>query len=184
MLITVHPERIAKSVLETIDTLIVVGEGAHEAVESFARAVGATAPAAGDYEATGSGRALIWAWRDEKTPRVFTPAAPKLTRHRHRRKYAAGELGEDKSFFFRGPRDQLKLRAQNLMLFLQIGDGVDDETWLHHLSQHDYSAWIRFAIKNPELASEVEAIEQRDGSAGTSRKLIREAIEKVYTLPA
>jgi HAD superfamily hydrolase (TIGR01484 family) len=184
MLITVHPERIAKSVLENIDTLIVVGEGAHEAVESFAKAVGSSAPAAADYEAPGSGRALIWSWRDEKVPRVFTPVAPKLTRHRHRRKYAAGELGEDKSFYFRGPRDQLKLRAQNLMLFLQIGDGVDDETWLHHLQQHDYSTWIRGAIKNPELASEVEAIERAEASAATGRKLLREAIEKVYTLPA
>lgn len=117
-------------------------------------------------------------------PRVFTPASPKLTRHRHRRKYAAGELGEDKSFYFRGPRAQLKLRAQNLMLFLQIGDGVDDETWLHHLHQRDYSTWIGAAIKNPELATEVASIEQDDGSAATSRKLIREAIEKVYTLPA
>jgi HAD superfamily hydrolase (TIGR01484 family) len=184
MLITVHPDRIAKSVLTNIDTLIVVGEGAHEAVQSFGTAVGAEVPAPSDYEASGAGRALIWSWREEKTPRVFTPAAPKLTRHRHRRKYAAGELGEDKSFFFRGPREQLKLRAQNLMLFLQIGDGVDDETWLHHLRQHDYSTWIRGAIKNPELAGEVEAIERTDNSAGTSRKLIREAIEKVYTLPA
>jgi hypothetical protein len=184
MLITVHPERIAKSVLQNIDTLIVVGQGAHDAVESFAKLVGAEPPAATDYGTVGSGQALIWAWRDEPLPRLFTPAAPKLTRHRHRRKYAAGELGEDKSFFFRGPRDQLKLRAQNLMLFLQIGDGVDDETWLHHLHQHDYSGWIRGSIKNPELAEEIAAIEQSEGSAGVSRKLIREAIEKVYTLPA
>lgn len=183
LLITVHPERIAKSVLENIDTLIVVGEGAHESIESFAKAVGAEVPPADSYEASGAGRALIWSWHDEAKPRVFTPATPKLTRHRHRRKYAAGELGEDKSFFFRGPRDQLKLRAQNLMLFLQIGDGVDDETWLHHLHRHDYSTWIRAAIKNPELAKQVETIEQ-DASAATSRKLIREAIEKVYTLPA
>lgn len=184
MLITVHPERIAKSVLDNIDTLIVVGQGAHDALESFAKIVGAAAPAASAYGPTGSGRALIWSWRDEKLPRVFTPAAPKLTRHRHRRKYAAGELGEDKSFYFRGPREQLKLRAQNLMLFLQIGDGVDDETWLHHLRQNDYSTWIRSAIKNPELAGEVAAIEHDNGSAATSRKLIREAIERVYTLPA
>jgi len=106
MLITVHPERIAKSVLANIDTLIVVGQGAHEAVESFAKLVGAKAPLEADYGTVGSGQALIWAWRDEPLPRLFTPAPPKLTRHRHRRKYAAGELGEDKSFFFRGPHDQ------------------------------------------------------------------------------
>jgi len=25
------------------------------------------------------------------------------------------------------------------MIFLQISDGVDDETWLHHLKAHDVS---------------------------------------------
>jgi hypothetical protein len=37
-----------------------------------------------------------------------------------------GELGEDKSF-------HLNLRAQNLAFFLQIAEGIDDRSWLHHL---------------------------------------------------
>jgi energy-coupling factor transporter ATP-binding protein EcfA2 len=184
MMITVHPERIANSVLKNLDTLIVVGEGGEDAVESFARIVGADVPKRESYPASAAGQALFWRWRDEPAPRRFTPNKPKLTRHRHRRKYAAGALGEDKSFYFRGPNDQLKLRAQNLMLFLQIGDGVDDETWLHHLKRHDYSTWVKLAIKNDELAGEIEAIEGDDNGAAVSRKRIREAIEKVYTLPA
>ena len=52
---------------------------------------------------------------------------------RHTRKYAEGELGEDKSFYFRGPDNALNLRAQNLTIFLQMADGVDDQTWRHHL---------------------------------------------------
>jgi hypothetical protein len=184
MLITVHPQHIARKVLEAIDTLIVVGVQAQEALEAFAKSVGADAPALDACVQAGPGQAVIWSWRTEAAPRLFTPAKPVLLRHRHRRKYAVGALGEDKSFYFRGPLGQLKLRAQNLMLFLQIGDGVDDETWLHHLQQHDYSDWVRSAIKSPELAAAIEAIERDGDSAATSRKRVREAIEKIYTLSA
>jgi len=49
--------------------------------------------------------------------------------------------------------------AQNLMLFLQIGDGVDDETWQYHLRQGDFSRWFREAIKDENLASAAEQVE-------------------------
>jgi hypothetical protein len=71
------------------------------------------------------------------------------------------------------------------MLFLQIADGVDDETWLHHLRAHDYSRWISEIIKDPELGDEVAAIEAADGlSPEESRARIRTAVEARYTLPA
>jgi hypothetical protein len=41
----------------------------------------------------------------------------------------------------RGPENALNLRAQNLMIFLQLADGVDDRTWQHHLHAGDYSRW-------------------------------------------
>lgn len=184
MLITVHPQRIARKVLHGIDDLIVVGAEGREAIETFATLMGVEVPPPQTYPKADPGQALVWSWRSEAAPRLFTPAKPVLLRHRHRRKYAVGALGEDKSFYYRGVREQLNLRAQNLMLFLQIGDGVDDETWLHHLKQHDYSSWVRSAIKNPELAAELEKIEGDSDSAATSRKRIRGAIEKVYTLSA
>jgi hypothetical protein len=101
------------------------------------------------------------------------------------RKYATGELGEDKSFYFRGPAGQLKLRAQNLVLFIQLAAGVDDETWTHHLRNRDYSRWFREAIKDEGLAAEAAAVEA-DASLPPedSRRLIRAAIERRYTLPS
>ena len=63
------------------------------------------------------------------------------------RKYAEGDLGAEKSFTFRGPQGRLNLRAQNLQMFLLIGDGVDAETWFHHLRRGDYSQWSREVIK-------------------------------------
>jgi hypothetical protein len=111
--------------------------------------------------------------------------APQEKAERHIRKYAEGALGEDKSFYFRGPANALNLRAQNLSIFMQLADGVDDETWLHHLQANDYSRWAREAIKDDELAEELRRIEDhpaRDPAA--TRRSVREAIERRYTAPA
>jgi len=65
-----------------------------------------------------------------------------------------------------------------------MADGVDDETWLHHLRNGDFSNWFRLTIKDNELADETAQIEQNEGlSAGESRDAIRNAIEKRYTAP-
>jgi hypothetical protein len=52
------------------------------------------------------------------------------------------------------------LHRQNLQLFLQMADGVDDETWLHHLSSGDYSGWFRAGIRDDELAVAASAVEK------------------------
>ena len=54
----------------------------------------------------------------------MTIEPPKTELRRHRRKYAAGELGEDKSFYFRGPGGKLNLRAHNMNMFAQLAEGV------------------------------------------------------------
>jgi hypothetical protein len=74
---------------------------------------------------------------------VITTTRPKERQKRHARKYAEGELGEDRSFYFRGPEKALNLRAHNLRTFLQMAAGVDDRTWLHHLRGGEYSRWFR-----------------------------------------
>ncbi|HNK50534.1 MAG TPA: hypothetical protein PKX75_15920, partial [Nitrospira sp.] len=112
--------------------------------------------------------------------------APSSTeRRRHRRKYAEGELPPDRSFYFRGPAGKLNLRAQNLLLFMQLGEGVDEQTWQYHLNAHDYSTWISDMIKDETLSKVVHDIEARpELSAEESRRLIRAAIEEQYTVPA
>src|SRR4030095_8795146 len=120
------------------------------------------------------------------TPPIrFRVAEPRADRRRHQRKYAEGELGEDKSFYFRGPEGRLNLRAQNLELFLQIAEGVDDDTWRYHLQQHDISRWFRDAIKDESLAAEAGDIAmQTDVSPQDSRERIGAAIRRRYTTPA
>jgi HAD superfamily hydrolase (TIGR01484 family) len=184
LFITVQPEKLATPVLKAIDELIVVGAAPRDTLAGFARAVGLTPPEV-DAQPLPSGEALRWSSAEPRTLTRFHASEPRAERHRHRRKYAAGTLGEDKSFHFRGPNGALNLRAHNLSLFLQMADGVDDETWLHHLRRHDYSRWLEEAIKNPQLAAEVFAIEAHAGrDARRSRREVRETIERVYTLSA
>jgi hypothetical protein len=68
---------------------------------------------------------------------------------------------------------------------MELGDGVDDDTWLFHLQRHEVSRWLRESIKDEELADKVAAVENdQSGDAETSRKQVRKLIEAVYTLPA
>jgi hypothetical protein len=133
------------------------------------------------------GRDEVLAWfRDRSRPPLVIKAdRPRQARKRHTRKYAEGQLGEDRSFYFRGPDGALKLRAQNLVLFVQIAEGVDDRTWEHHRRAGDYSRWFRDAIKDEELAQEAAAIEADAGlDPRQSRDRIKEAVLKRYTVPA
>jgi hypothetical protein len=103
---------------------------------------------------------------------------------RHTRKYAEGELGEDRSFYFRGPRGDQNLRAHNLTLFLQLADGVNDETWRHQLDHGNYSTWLHEAVKDDQLADEVESIERmQDVAPDEGRRRIRDAIESRDSAP-
>jgi len=131
------------------------------------------------------GEALFWRKTDGRTVERLLMAVPRVERQRHRRKYAEGELPPERSFYFRGPDGKLNLRAQNLIMFRQIADGVDDETWLHHLRQGDYSHWMETAIKDASLAQIVQEVEGTpDLSAHDSRRRVASAIEERYTLPA
>jgi hydroxymethylpyrimidine pyrophosphatase-like HAD family hydrolase len=185
MLVTVHPEHVSPAVLGSIDVVIAIGSSADETLRAFGEAVGEHPPAALP-ATTGPGEALLWRRRPEARDPLALRTLPARSEHRrHVRKYATGELGEDKSFYFRGPDGGLNLRAQNLALFIQLADGVDDETWLHHLRIGDYSRWFREAIKDEGLALETADVERRaDLAPRQSRKLIKAAIERRYTMPS
>jgi len=185
MLVTVHPEHVSPAVLGSIDIVLAIGRSADETLRAFGEAAGAPPPATLPGTA-GPGEALLWRRRPEaQDPVWLRTLGPKSEHRRHVRKYATGELGEDKSFYFRGPTGQMNLRAQNLALFIQLAEGVDDETWLHHLRIQDYSRWFREAIKDEDLASEAAGVERQTGLApGQSRELIKAAIERRYTMPS
>lgn len=180
VLITVEPEHISAEALQGIDYLLALGGEAGRAVAAFCKALGEPAPLLFG-QTPDRGQALFWSRRAQGL-RLVSTIHPRREHQRHSRKYAEGELGEDKSFYFRGPDGALNLRAQNLALFVQIAEGVDDRTWLHHLRAGDYSRWLRDKIKDDELADEVAIIEHDESLAPSeSRDRVRKAIESRYT---
>lgn len=181
--VTVHADQLAPAALEKVKLVMAVGEAQDETIATFARQSGRPVPRLPAGASTPQ-TMMVWNVETEEA-RVLARPVPKGERRRHIRKYAKGQLGEDKSFYFRGPEDRLKLRAQNLSVFMQLAEGVDDETWLHHLRQGDYSRWFREAIKDQELAREVAEAEAAFGSdASASRERIFTEIERRYTAPA
>lgn len=182
--VTVHPEHVAASVLQTVDVLVSLGEDPAGTIAHFCEALGVPVPHV-EATALAHGEALFWDRRSKEPPFKLRIAPCETDRRRHQRKYAEGELPTDRSFFFRGPNQALNLRAHNLILFMQMADGVDESTWLHHLHQGDYSKWMAEGIKDPHLAEAVRQVEQLpDISAERSRQLIRSVIEERYTVPA
>ncbi|MBA3394627.1 MAG: HAD-IIB family hydrolase [Deltaproteobacteria bacterium] len=182
--ITVHPGSVAAPILETIDTVIAVGGQPDETMREFCHAANIGTPKPCKEDKLPTGTALYWRVGD-KHAHVVRTEAPKSERMRHSRKYTEGNLGQDRSFYFKGRDGKLNLKAHNLQLFLHIGDGVDDETWLYHLQLGDYSKWLRTEVKDEALADEVAAVEQDAAiTAPTGRAAIRSAVEKRYTLPA
>jgi hypothetical protein len=160
MFITVHPEHVARTVLSCVRSAIAVGKRPGRTLRSYSEAIGEKPPETPIALDTGE----AWFWRrPEKRAVRFRPAQPHSERRRHQRKYAEGSLGPEKSFYFRGPEGKLKLRAQNLAVFLQLAEGVDDATWLHHLRRGDYSRWFRESIKDEALAVEASRAEELTG---------------------
>ncbi|MET0851737.1 MAG: HAD hydrolase family protein [Candidatus Rokuibacteriota bacterium] len=181
LMVTVHPELVAPAALEGVEVVVGVGDGAERVVDDFCRALGIVHPRTAA-RAPDAGDVLAWLRSSGEPPFSLQTVPGRSERRRHVRKYAQGELGEYKSFYFRGPEGKLNLRAQNLAIFVQLAEGVDDETWLHHLGKREYSAWFRRAIKDEELAAEAAQIEAEGGTAAATRAAVRHAIEQRYTL--
>ena len=168
LLVTVHPEHVSKAMLDAVDVALAVGKDPELTLRPF-----------GQVQRVRLEENEVLAWSNgQAEPLRLVPG--RAQHRRHRRKYARGDLA-DQAFVFRGPEGKLRLRAQNLFLFLQMAEGVDDDTWMHHLAAGDYSKWFRTAIKDEGLAREAEEIERSGGLE--SRERIRQAIEKRYSVP-
>lgn len=181
VLVTVHPGRVTSAALSYITTAIAVGEAAGNTLQELGEALGRESPP--PHTPVAPGQAL--AWYDGQPPFAFQMAPTRGESRRHRRKYAQGNLGPDRSFTFRGPAGRLSLQARNLLQFMELGEGVDDDTWMHHLRRGEYSGWFAGCIKDQGLADDAAHVEWDDDLSPTeSRKRIRAAIEERYTAPA
>lgn len=182
VLITVDPERLPSGVLERTQLVVIAGEEPFRTLQVFCSHAGLAGPDGGPVQLKQK-ELLAWSPGDSQ-PFAFSSLSTETLQIRHRRKYAEGELAPDRSFYFRGPNGKLNLRAYNLITFLNMMNGVDDETWLFHLRSGDYSAWFRKEIKDEELAQLATILENtRALTAAESRARLHRLITERYTLP-
>lgn len=182
ILVTVHPDHIAPAVLAPIDVVVAIGHSPEKTLDKFARASNQALvwPAGLSYQ---PGHVVTWFVGEGRPPFSMQPQPGHAEHIRHRRKYAEGNLRWH-SFYFRGPDGRHNIKAQNLLVFCQLAEGIDEETWMFHLQRGDYSRWFRNAIKDSQLAEEVERIERRNDLAPwRTRQMIRELVHARYTLP-
>jgi len=179
LFVTVRPEALSTRVMHCVDRMIAVGDEAGASIGVFCTANKLSTPDATPLQ---RGEMLTLSRTEPLQHMAVIPGTG--ARRRHLRKYAEGKLGDDRSFFFRGPEGKLNLRATNLVMFVQIAAGVDAETWEFHRRQGDFSRWVELSIKDRELTGEIAGIEQGDQPFEAAREAIQDAIERRYTLPA
>lgn len=182
---TTEPQLVATEALRCVDVVIAMGEEPRATIDAARKQLGIEGSIGGASvpKKLRRGEALVWRRSDPETLAHIETIAGKSERRRHARKYAKGELAEEKSFYFTGPKRKLNLRAQNLFTFVQMAEGVDDETWTYHLKRHDYSGWVREMIGDDDLAAEFRATEsERKLSPSEGRKRIAEAVRERYTV--
>jgi len=182
VLVTVEPDHLAPAILSLVDVVIAVGSSPDKTLSRFSRVTGHAIvwPEGLSYKA---GKAVLCFPGSGRPPFSMSIIPGGRDRIRHRRKYAEGNMRYH-SFYFRGPDARQNLKAQNLTVFSQLAEGIDQETWLFHLHRGDYSRWFRDAVKDTYLADQTERIEQRSNlEPGEARNLIRHLIDIRYTLP-
>jgi hydroxymethylpyrimidine pyrophosphatase-like HAD family hydrolase len=181
ILVTVHPDHVAPALLSTIEIVVAIGRSPEKTLEEFATATNRLLswPEGLSYR---SGHVVAWFVGKAAPPFSMQAEPGQAERIRHHRKYAEGNLRWH-SFYFRGPYGRHNLKAQNLTIFCQIAQGIDEETWLFHLYRGDYSRWFRQCIRDDYLADDTESIERRrDLPPWQTREAIRNLIYARYTL--
>jgi hypothetical protein len=181
--ITVHPDMMSAQALKRVTAVMALGPKGDEVIGAFCASTGMKPP--GNMSPDSEKRVLFWRPGFEGDARLVEAIEPVQSRKRHSRKYAEGTLNEEGSFYFRGPENAMNLRAQNLMIFQQIAEGIDDGTWEYHLRRGDYSEWFGKQLRDKDLAAEAEQTEKNESlSATESRKLVLDAVRRRYTAPA
>jgi len=177
VLITTSPHALHEAILSQIGMVITIGENPRYPIEQFCSIRKCVMPE--HIPDLSQGQACVWDIEHDKPPFVIQVNMPVRLMQRHKKKYAAGDMG-DNSFVFTGLENKLQLKANNLLMFVHLAEGIDDATWLYHLHREDYRRWVADCIHDDELAEKVKEAEKKDVAA--SKKIIIDSIKEKYTL--
>lgn len=178
MLVTTQPDLVHRSIADHINMVIAIGDDPGSTLIKYAELKEISSPEI-SIEPLEKGEAWIWQVGGEH-PFPIRCERPTQLLKRHKKKYAAGDM-QDNSFYFYGPEKKLNLKANNLMLFIQMAEGIDDDTWMYHLRRKDYSTWFRSSVHDDELADYTQKIEVSQQNPVTSKEAILNRIKERYT---
>ncbi len=180
MFISAFPERLPRFLLAAIDLIVAIGDEPAKTLRQYCQVLGERAPELAPPADRQEHRALAW-WRNLGQPQWIRRIPPKGDHHRHRHTYYDGDMDATLRFYFRGPEGNLKLAAQNLRIFIQLAEGVDDNTWLFHLRNGDYGRWFRDVMHDQDLAARADGLQRAEHvSAQESRQKLFELIRQRY----
>ncbi|MGN6543998.1 MAG: HAD-IIB family hydrolase, partial [Aureliella sp.] len=128
MFITAFHREMSQSVLESLDMIISIAKDPRQALEQCCELLGEPTPDVPTPEDNQVHHALAW-HRGTREPTWFSRMVPKAEHQRHIHSHFDGEMDEAYRFIFRGPEGKVQLPAQNLKIFIQLAQGIDDETW-------------------------------------------------------
>jgi hypothetical protein len=178
LLITTSPHALSPAWLSQVDMVITVGDNEKYVIEQFCAIRNCAVPE--KIPALQVGEASIWDTDRKTAPYLIRYRLPEHLHHRHKRKYAVGDMTYN-SFVFTGRENKLHLQANNLMMFVHLAKGIDDDTWLYHLERKDYKKWARDCIHDKSLVAVIQRAEKHYPDVQVSKKIIFNYIEEKYT---
>jgi HAD superfamily hydrolase (TIGR01484 family) len=180
MYITAFIDQLPETVLRGVDLFVAIGDDPVTHLREYCGLLGEPEPELAPPLDQQSHRAIGW-WRPDGQPAWFKRPDPPEEVQRHRHGYLDGDMSPDDRFYFRGPENKLNLAAQNLRMFMQLGEGVDDKTWQYHLEKGDYAGWFRGIIKDEDLARLADNLSRNGKSSpAESRRQLFDCIRKKY----
>jgi hydroxymethylpyrimidine pyrophosphatase-like HAD family hydrolase len=179
MYVTAYPEQMPHTILRSIDLFVAISNEPAKLLQKYCELVGEETPRLEPSSDAEAHRAIAW-WHRNGFPFWFRRLPPRGEQQRHQHQYFDGEMDPADRFYFRGSKGALNLAAGNLRTFMQLAEGVDDETWLYHLRRGDYARWFRDKIQDQELATVAEQLQHEGVAPKESRHQVIDIIRKSY----
>jgi hypothetical protein len=180
MYVTAFPDQMPRNLLSAVDLFVAISDEPDKLLQKFCELLSEDAPKLEPPLDVDKHRAIAW-WRGKGLPFWFRRLPPRGEHQRHQHQYFDGNMDPDNRFYFRGPKGALNLAAGNLRTFMQLAEGVDEETWVYHLNRGDYTRWFREKIQDQELTGVTEQLQRADDvSPQDSRQRVLEMIRKLY----
>ncbi len=177
MLISTSPHALSHAWINQVNLVMAVGDNVKYVLEQYCTIKKCEMPL--PVPSLEYGEACVWKPGSTEALQVIRYNAPKQLQNRHKRKYAMGDMGTN-SFVFTGPGNKLQLKAHNLMLFVQMAEGIDEATWRYHAERKDFSRWLNHCLHDALLTEAAKEAEKYRDDVPHSKNILLNCIKEKY----